>query len=111
MHLFFKNGEVVASNKLAITDEMRASIKRHRALQAIADTQSSLLLISEFSADANTAITEHVKQQLKGDLKGVHLPEKRSLKLLLRTNKNNRAAITSLAFTNHYNEGFTTTYE
>ncbi|WP_298613458.1 hypothetical protein [uncultured Thiothrix sp.] len=111
MLLSFKNGEFSLSEKLPITAEMRDSIKKAEARKAIADTHSNLLLISTFSQDQNTAITDYVKAQLKGELKGMNLPEKRSLKLLLKANKNNRAAIAGSAFTNHYNEGFTTTYE
>lgn len=67
----------------------------------LADVQSNLLLVSQFSADPDTAVTDYLKDALKGKLKGVTASEKNSLKLVLKAKHKHRAAIVKAAFIEH----------
>ncbi|TXH71303.1 MAG: hypothetical protein E6Q83_03615 [Thiothrix sp.] len=101
MLINYQSGKPVVQKKLAITADMQQSIQQAEQERRLADVQSNLLLVSQFGADPNAAVTDYLKDALKGELKGVNASEKSSLKLVLKAKPKHRAAIVKAAFIEH----------
>lgn len=88
----------------SLSHTIHTSLVEQRALQhkedllKVANFQSNLLLIAQFSQSPDCDITREIRRGLAEELKDIKLPEIESLKLILKAKQKNRTKIVLTAF-------------
>lgn len=83
-----------------LTIKEEQEIQKEKDLKTLADFQTNLLLVAQFSQSPDCDITREIRRGLAEELKDIKLPEIESLKLILKAKQKNRTKIVLTAFKN-----------
>lgn len=86
------------SHVIHLNISKQQEIQKEKDLETIANFQSNLLLIAQFSNSPDCDITREIRRGLMEELAGINLPEIDSLKLILKAKQKNRTKIVLTAF-------------
>lgn len=81
-----------------LTIKEEQEIQKEKDLKTLADFQTNLLLVAQFSNSPDCDITREIRRGLAEELKDIKLPEIESLKLILKAKQKNRTKIVLTAF-------------